>query len=113
MGITVKTFSSSDSIDRNVARLEIFCDSDDRDAWQIVAHFQDATYEGDTRVEAPRFGTARVSATFGQLKDMALPGGGGGKVSDLLAPIRALCYALLQQQQSQPAPTPPAPPPTP
>jgi hypothetical protein len=85
--------------DRNIARLEIFSEGEDRDQWRIVINFQDALYDGNVRVDEPRFGTENVAVTYGEIKDMALPS--GGKVSDMFAPIRALGYALLQRQDDR------------
>jgi hypothetical protein len=100
MGITVKTIGTV-PVDRNIARVELFTQAEDRDAWMIVLHFQDAPYDGNTRLDEPRFGTETVRASYGEIKDLPLPG--GGKVSDLFGPIRSLGYALRQRQIDQAA----------
>jgi hypothetical protein len=87
--------------DRNIARLEIFSDGENRDDWRIVVHFQDALYNGNARVTDPQFGTAHVETTYGAIKDMALPG--GGKVSDMFPGIRALGYTLLDRKEQEAA----------
>jgi hypothetical protein len=87
--------------DRNIARMEIFSEGEDRDAWRIVVHFQDALYNGGQRVTSPEFDTAQVDTTYGAIKDLALPG--GDKVSDLFDPIRTLGYALLEKKEQEAA----------
>jgi hypothetical protein len=109
MGITVKSYGTI-PVDRSVGRLEFFTESDNRDDWRIVIHWQDAPYEseekGAKRLDDPKFGTARTDVRYGDIKDMATA---NGKVSDLFDPIRALCYALLQARMQpvvQPVVTP-------
>jgi hypothetical protein len=98
MGITIN--KGSIPFDRNIARVELFTEADNRDDWQIVIHFQDALYDGDTRVDEPHFGSERVQFRYEDIKDDPLPG--GGKVSDLFAPIRGLGYALRQKLSGTP-----------
>lgn len=95
MGVTVGTIGSI-PVDRSIARLEIFSEAENRDDWRVVLHFQDAPYDGATRLDEPRFGTERIEVTYGEIKNLPLPS--GGKVSDLFGPVRALGYALRQRQ---------------
>lgn len=95
MGVIVGSIGPT-PVDRSIARLEIFSELDNRDDWRIVLHFQDAPYDGATRLDEPRFGTQLIEVRYGEIKDWPLPG--GGKVSDLFGPVRALGYALRQRQ---------------
>jgi hypothetical protein len=100
MGVTVKTFGPAE-LDRNIARLEVFSEGENRDDWRIVVHFQDALYAAAERVTDPTFGSERVDVTYGAIKNLPLPS--GGKVSDLFGPIRALGYALRRRATDEKA----------
>lgn len=101
MGIPAKTIGNV-QFDRNIARIELFTEVDNRDDWKIVLHFQDAPYDAEgLRLDEPRFGTETVHVRYGDIKDMAMPS--GGKVSDLFTPIRALGYAMRQRKVDEAA----------
>lgn len=88
----------SGSLKQSIARVELFTDAallpDD---WRFVIHFEDGTYGADGKLlGSTRFGTRRVEARFGDIKNDVIAN--GITVAQVAGLIQIEAYALRAKQ---------------
>jgi hypothetical protein len=109
MGVTIKDYGALVR-DRNVARIIIDTSSDNQDDWIIGIEWQDAFYdEAGVRQNRPELAETTVIA-WKDVRTQALPEPVSAlTIGDMLAPIRAVAYAMRLQAKPLVPNVPPAP----
>jgi hypothetical protein len=88
----------SGTIKESIARVELYTDANlAPDDWQLVVHFEKATYDANGNMIGPsEFGSRRVAVRFGDVKDMKI-GSSTETIQQLAGKIQKACYQLRTQ----------------
>jgi hypothetical protein len=88
----------SGTIKESIARVELYTDANlAPDDWQLVVHFEKATYDANGNMIGPsEFGSRRVPFRFGDVKDMKI-GSSTETIQQLAGKIQKVCYQLRTQ----------------